>query len=69
MDHAKRFKYIIIQKDHNEIVLKNSYRDISVFINLIYPDKKISHNSVGERLRKDKFFDYYDLIVKELIWK
>ena len=38
------------------------------FINLIYPEDKISHNAVGERLRVHKFFNYYDLLIKELIW-
>ena len=64
----KNFKYIIIQKDHNEVILKRSYREISIFINLIYPDKKLSHTSVGERLKEKSFFHYYDLLIKELIW-
>ena len=64
----KAYKYIVIDKDTNEVILKNSYRDISDFINLIYPDNKISHNAVGERLRDKKYFNYCGLLVKELVW-
>ena len=64
----KLYKYIIIDKETNEVILKNSYRDISEFINLIYPKSSISHNAVGERLRDKKFFNHYGLLVKELVW-
>ena len=49
-----QYKYIVIQKTIMKCRPEMSYRDASVFINLIYPDKKISHNAVGERLRKDR---------------
>ena len=62
------YKYIIIHKIHNEVLLKNSYREISEFINLLYPDDKISHNTVGKRFKENKFFNYHDLLIKELIW-
>ena len=69
MDIEKRFKYIIINKIDEEVILKNSYRDIADFINLIYPDSRTSHNTVGQRLKENTYFMYYDLIIKELIWK
>ena len=62
------YKYIVIHKTHNEVLLKNSYREISEFINLMYPDDKISHNTVGKRLKEKKFFNYHDLLIKELLW-
>jgi len=68
MDKYKKFKYIIIDTTTHEVVMKNSYRSIADFINLIYPSDKISHNAVGERLRVHKYFNYYDLLIKELLW-
>jgi len=65
---SKLYKYIIIHKVHGDVLLKNSYREISEFINLIYPSEGLSHNAVGERLREKKFFNHYDLLIKELIW-
>ena len=69
MEEDKLYKYIIINKEHTEVILINSYREISEFINTLYSDKKISHTTIGERLKDKKFFHYNDLLVKELIWK
>ena len=68
MEKYNKFKYIIIDTTTHEVVMRNSYRSIADFINLIYPNDKISHNAVGERLRAHKFFNYYDLLIKELLW-
>ena len=68
MEKYKNFKYIIIDTTTHEVVMRNSYRSIADFINLIYPSDKISHNAVGERLRTHKYFNYYDLLIKELLW-
>tara|TARA_B100000029_G_C17502535_1_gene933181 strand:- start:1258 stop:1467 length:210 start_codon:yes stop_codon:yes gene_type:complete len=68
MEKNNNFKYIIIDTTTHEVVIKNSYRSIADFINLIYPNDKISHNAVGERLRAHKYFNYYDLLIKELLW-
>ena len=66
----KDYKYLIINKETGEAITKKNVREISEFIDLIYPDKKISHNTVSKRLKEDekKYFEYYDLIIKELIW-
>ena len=68
MEKYNKFKYIIIDTTTHEVVMENSYRSIADLINLIYPNDKISHNSVGERLRAHKYFNYYDLLIKELLW-
>ena len=68
MAENKKYKYIIIDTTTHEVVVEQSYRSIADFINLIYPEDKISHNAVGERLRIHKFFNYYDLLIKELLW-
>ena len=68
MAENKKYKYIIIDTTTHEVVVEQSYRSIADFINLIYPEDKISHNAVGERLRVHKFFNYYDLLIKELLW-
>lgn len=65
-----KYKYLIINEKDNEYYIKNSYRDIEKYINSIYPDNKTSHMSVSRRLKesKDKYYQYYDIIIKELIW-
>ena len=69
MEEGKLYKYIIINKEHTEVILINSYREIADFINTLYSDNKISHTTIGERLKEKKFFHYDGLLVKELIWK
>ena len=49
----------VTDKIDEEVILKNSYRDIADFINLIYPDSRTSHNTVGQRLKENKYFMYY----------
>ena len=65
-----KYKYLIINEKDNEYYIKNSYRDIEKYINSIYPDNKTSHMSVSRRLKesKDNYYQYYDIIIKELIW-
>ena len=65
-----KYKYLIINEKDNEYYIKNSYRDIEKYINSIYPDNKTSHMSVSRRLKesKVKYYQYYDIIIKELIW-
>lgn len=65
-----KYKYLIINEKDNEYYIKNSYRDIEKYINSIYPDNKTSHMSVSRRLKesKNKYYQYYDIIIKELIW-
>tara|TARA_Y100000996_G_scaffold414469_1_gene405450 strand:+ start:489 stop:713 length:225 start_codon:yes stop_codon:yes gene_type:complete len=65
-----KYKYLIINEKDNEYYIKNSYRDIEKYINNIYPDNKTSHMSVSRRLKesKNKYYQYYDIIIKELIW-
>tara|TARA_Y100001970_G_C14119345_1_gene795409 strand:- start:616 stop:840 length:225 start_codon:yes stop_codon:yes gene_type:complete len=65
-----KYKYLIINEKDNEYYIKNSYRDIEKYINNIYPDNKTSHMSVSRRLKesKGKYYQYYDIIIKELIW-
>jgi len=65
-----KYKYLIINEKDNEYYIKNSYRDIEKYINSIYPDNKTSHMSVSRRLKEsnDKYYQYYDIIIKELIW-
>ena len=46
MEEGKLYKYIIINKEDKEIVMKDSYRAIAEFINLIYTEDTISHTTV-----------------------
>ena len=64
----KTYKYIIINKTTDEAIIQKSVRDISDFINTIYTENTISHNTVSQRLKEKKFFNYYDLLIKELLW-
>ena len=66
----KDYKYLIINKETGEAIIKNNVREISEFISLIYSDKKISKDTVSRRLKENekKYFEYYDLIIKELLW-
>ena len=53
----KTYKYIIINKTTDEAVIQKSVRDISDFINTIYTENTISHNTVSQRLKEKKFFN------------
>ena len=66
----KEYKYLIIYKETGEAMTKKNCREISEFIGFIYPEKTISHNTVSKRLKENekKYFEYFDLIIKELIW-
>ena len=61
------YKYLIIDQNNNEAILKNSLRDISSFIHLI-TNKKISHNTIRLRFLKNTYFYVDDIIIKRLIW-
>jgi hypothetical protein len=67
MSFIHKFKYIIIDTETEEVVLKNSFREIAEFINLVSVDQ-VSHNTVGKRLAENKHFTFNDLIIKALIW-
>ena len=69
MEEGKLYKYIIINKEDKEIVMKDSYRAIAEFINLIYTEDTISHTTVSMRLKNNNYFHYEGLIIKELIWR
>jgi hypothetical protein len=60
-------KYIIIDTETDECVVKNSFRDIAEFINLV-SDDKISHNTVGKRLAENNHFTFNNLVIKALVW-
>ena len=60
-------KYIIIDTKTEEVVLKNSFRDIAEFINLVSVDQ-VSHNTVGKRLAENNHFTFNSLVIKVLIW-
>ena len=62
------YKYIVINKTSDEVIIKNSVREISDFIGMIYPKSKLSHNSVSQRLNEKSYFNHYDLLIKELKW-
>jgi len=66
----KEYKYLIINKESGEGITKKNCRELSEFIGIIYPDKKLSHTTVSKRLKENdkKYFEYFDLIIKELIW-
>jgi hypothetical protein len=66
----KEYKYLIINKESGEGITKKNCRELSDFIRIIYPDKMLSHTTVSKRLKENdkKYFEYFDLIIKELIW-
>ena len=64
----KIYKYIIIDTDTHDIVVKKSYREVADFINLVSEDNVISHNTVGARLSTNNHFEFNNLIIKGLIW-
>lgn len=68
MENEKKYKYIIIDTTTDEIILKKSVRDISDFINIIYPENKMSHNTVSIQLRNNNYFYHCELLIKELKW-
>ena len=68
MENEKKYKYIIIDTTTDEVILKKSVRDISDFINIIYPENKMSHNTVSIQLRNNTYFYHCELLIKELKW-
>jgi hypothetical protein len=64
------YKYLIINESNGEYFIKNSFRDIEKYINDIYPESKTSHMSISRRLKEseNKYYKYFDIIIKELIW-
>lgn len=64
------YKYLIINEKDNTYHIMNSFREIEEYINLQYPENKTSHMSVSRRIKEsdNKHYNYYDIIVKELIW-
>ena len=65
-----KYKYLIINESNGEYFIKNSFRDIEKYINDIYPEDKTSHMSISRRLKEseNKYYKYFDIIIKELIW-
>tara|TARA_B100001094_G_scaffold100531_4_gene96668 strand:- start:1741 stop:1983 length:243 start_codon:yes stop_codon:yes gene_type:complete len=64
------YKYIIINRLTDEVTIQKNLRDIEKFINQKYPEETFSYSTISRRLRENtgKYFSYYDLIVKELLW-
>jgi|TARA_B110000967_G_C18783571_1_gene509562 hypothetical protein len=67
MSNIYNYKYIIIDTETEDVVLKKGFRDIAEFISLI-SDDKISHNTVGKRLAANNYFEFNNLIIKKLLW-
>ena len=63
-------KFLIINEVDDTYHIMNSFREIEEYINLQYPENKTSHMSVSRRIKDSdsKYYSYYDIIVKELIW-
>tara|TARA_B100000902_G_C26842122_1_gene683922 strand:+ start:182 stop:409 length:228 start_codon:yes stop_codon:yes gene_type:complete len=63
-------KFLIINEVDDTYHIMNSFREIEEYINLQYPENKTSHMSVSRRIKEsdNKYYSYYDIIVKELIW-
>ena len=64
------YKFLIINEKDNTCQIMNSFRDIEKYINEEYPGNKTSHMSVSRRIKEsnNKYYKYYDIIIKELIW-
>ncbi len=64
------YKFLIINENDNTCQIMNSFRDIEKYINEEYPENKTSHMSVSRRIKEsnNKYYKYYDIIIKELIW-
>jgi|SaaInlStandDraft_1057018.scaffolds.fasta_scaffold286194_1 hypothetical protein len=66
MDELKLlYKFIIIDKNTNDVVVKKTLRDVSEFINLVC-ENNISHNNVRLKLIDHNFFEFECLIVHKL---
>lgn len=63
-----KYKYIIIDRTSDEVVVRKSYREVADFINLVSSTDVISHNTVRTHLVAEKFFYFNDLVIKVLIW-
>lgn len=66
-----KYKYLLINENDGDVFIKNSFREIEKYINEIYPDDKTSHMSISRRLKEseNKYYKYFDIIIKELIWE
>lgn len=66
-----KYKYLLINETDGDVFIKNSFREIEKYINEIYPDDKTSHMSISRRLKEseNKYYKYFDIIIKELIWE
>ena len=66
MDEIKLlYKFIIIDRDTNDVVVKKTLRDVSEFINFVCKNN-ISHNNVRLKLIDHNFFEFESLIVHKL---
>jgi len=66
MDEIKLlYKFIIIERETNDVVVKKTLRDVSEFINLVCKNK-ISHNNVRLKLIDHNFFEFENIIVHKL---
>ena len=65
-----KYKYLLINENDGDVFIKNSFREIEKYINELYPDDKTSHMSISRRLKEseNKYYKYFDIIIKELIW-
>ena len=68
MSSIHKFKYIIIDTETEDVVLKNSFREIAEFINLVSVEH-LSHNTVGKRLAENNHFTFNSLAIKVLLWE
>jgi len=66
MDEIKLlYKFIIIERETNDVVVKKTLRDVSEFINIVCKNK-ISHNNVRLKLIDHNFFEFENIIVYKL---
>ena len=65
-----KYKYLIINTKTDEITIVRNLRDIEKKLKELYPKDYITHNTISNRFKeeKNKFFPFFDLIIKELIW-
>ncbi len=65
-----KYKYIIIHTVTDEFYICKSLREIEKSINEMYPENGISYVTISERFKESehKYFPFYELIVRELVW-
>ncbi len=66
---TKNYKYLIINTNNNELTIKKSLRDITGYINEIYPKQTTSYNTINRRLKDKNNFKYFELLIMELKWE